>query len=105
VKIQVRKVTDDDHAFIYATYLRNRWFDRNNTTTLKRTTWSALQHKRLERLLKDSMVLIACISDDPTAILGYIFVDEGGSDYCYIKLAFRSEGFGIEKILKGALHG
>jgi len=90
VNFVVRKAVEADHAFIYATYLRNRYFDKANKTTLKRSTWSALQHKRLEGILADSSspVLVACLSDDDDTILGYVLQD-AERPYIYVKLAFR----------------
>lgn len=100
MRIKVRQAVPDDHAFIYATYLRNKWFDKDQKTTLKRSTWSKLQHTRLERILSDETVLIACLSDDPDLIVGYVFMD-GVRPFTYVKLDWRSPGLGIsEQLLK-----
>lgn len=105
MKVAFRQNRPADEAFIFATYLRNRWFDKANKTTLKRSTWSSLQHKRLERLLNEQKVLIACLDEDNDTILGYAFIDDI-SPYAYVKLAFRSEGFDIKtKLLKELSNG
>ncbi len=90
MKIKIRPAVSSDHNFIYATYLRNEWFNKSNATTLKRATWSALHHKKLEEILK-GLVLIACLDESPDTILGYSF-SNGSKPYCYVKLAWRSEG-------------
>jgi hypothetical protein len=97
MKIVVRKSVPSDHPFVYATYIRNRWFDKANTTTLKRSTWSKLQHSRLEGILEAGIV-VACLSDDLDTIVGYALVD-GEKPYSYVKLAWRSEGLGIKELL------
>lgn len=100
MKILIRKYDSKDCAFIFATYLRNRWFDKGNMTTLKRATWSNLQHSRIEKLLEEQTVLVACLDEDPDTILGYTFLD-GNTPFCYVKLSFRGEGFNVQdKLLK-----
>lgn len=101
MKILIRHNLPDDEAFIYATYIRNQWFSKDNTTTLKRATWSAIQHKRLEGILGSTQVKLACLDEDPDTIIGYAFMDGANGAFCYVKLAFRSEGLGIkDKLIK-----
>lgn len=100
MKILIRKVKDSDHPFIYATYLRNRWFDKSNKTTLKRSTWSSLQHKRLEELLDNQLAIVACLEEDVDTILGYSLL-EGTTPFTYIKLAWRSPELQLIKRLEG----
>jgi DNA polymerase elongation subunit (family B) len=104
MKIQIRPIVESDHAFIFATYLRNKWFDKGNKTTLKRSTWSKLQHKRIEDLMHSESAknnfLVACLEEDPDVILGYAFTD-GQTPFVYVKLPWRSEELGIaSKLLK-----
>lgn len=99
MKIELRPLRDSDHNFIYATYIRNRFFDKNNHTTLKRATWSSLQHKRLEGILeRNKGILVACLENDQDVILGYSLPEE---DYVYIKLAWRSEDLKLKERLQG----
>jgi hypothetical protein len=99
VKIHIRPAVQDDHAFIFATYLRNRWFDKSNATTLRRSTWSILTHNRLEKLLEEGKdIFVACLSEDPSTILGYVLKYET-KPYIYIKQSWRSEGLGIRERL------
>lgn len=100
MRIIIRKLLPSDHNFIFATYLRNRYFDKDNKTTLKRSTWSAMQHKRLETIMAIDSVYVACLDEDKDLILGYSLMD-GHAPYTYIKLAWRSPGLNIaNKLLK-----
>lgn len=101
MRIVIRPVTDSDHNFIYATYIRNRWFDKGNVTTLKRSTWSAMQHKRLEGLLgTQGSCVIACLDEDSDTIVGYSFWD-GRTPFTYIKLSWRQLNPSVkEQLLK-----
>lgn len=99
MKIVLRQSVPSDHPFIFATYIRHNWFSPRNTTTLKRSTWSQLQHTRLEGILARGVV-VACLGDDPDVIVGYA-LDDGGKPFAYVKLAWRSPGLGIkDKLLE-----
>jgi hypothetical protein len=91
-EITFRNHVADDHNFLFATYLQNNWYDKTNTTTLKKDTWMSLQHKRLEKVLDTQNIKIACLSDHPDVILGYAFQD-GSKPFCYLKLAWRNHRF------------
>ena len=102
MKIVIRALREDDYPFIYATYLRNRWFDKSNKTTLKRSTWSQLQHDRLTNMMTHlpGLFKVACLSEDEDTILGYA-MDEDNTPYVYLKLAWRKSELSIkEKLLK-----
>lgn len=105
MKIAYRKFKQSDEAFIFSTYIRNRWFDKANTTTLKRATWSKLQHKRIEDIMYrgSNGIVIACLSEEPDTILGYCFMDNA-TPWCYIKLAWRDDKLGLKvKLLEHLL--
>lgn len=89
MQIVIRPSTESDHNFIFATFIRNRWFDKGNVTTLKRATWSAMQHKRLEGIMTHpEMIKVACLDNDPDTIVGYALWD-GREPFAYVKLAWR----------------
>jgi DNA polymerase elongation subunit (family B) len=96
--ITVRIVEPDDHSFIYATYLRNNWYSKENTTTLRKNTWMSLQQKRIENVLKTRKVLVASLTEDPDVIVGYAFED-GDKPFFYVKLAWRNPKLGIDNLL------
>jgi hypothetical protein len=97
----IRPATPTDHAFIFATYLRNRWFSPDNTTTLQKNTWMKVMHKRLEKILAEQNVLIAGLAGDLDTVLGYRFKD-GSQDWLYVKAAWRDPKFNIKKSLEEA---
>lgn len=102
--IKVRNHVPDDHAFLFATYLQNNWYDKTNSTTLKKATWMGLQHKRLEKVLAEQQIKIACLSKDEDIIVGYAFQD-GNKPFCYVKLAWRKNPVNIKEMLMKALEG
>lgn len=100
--VLVRDAEPDDHSFLFSTYLRNNWYSKTQTTTLKKATWMGLQHRRLEKVLEDQTVKVACLSEDPDTIIGYCFKD-GKEPFTYVKLAWRAPNLNIAKILNESL--
>lgn len=92
--IAIRKAIVEDHPFIYSTYLKNNWFNKDNDTVLKKDTWMRLQHGRLEGLLQTSPVKVACLAEDPDTILGYSI-----DGFTYIRPQWRKVA-NIEEMLK-----
>lgn len=97
--ITIRPYKEDDKAFIFATYLRNTWYSKDNTTTLEKGLWMGLQHARMEKALPTLGIRVACITDDPDTILGYSFKDQD-KQFTYIKLAFRDPSYNITNLLE-----
>lgn len=100
--IQIRNHVKEDEPFLFATYLQHNWYDKTNTTTLKKSTWMSLQHKRLENVLESDHVKIACLKEDPDVILGYAFKD-GSKPFSYVKLAWRQSPVDIKELLLKSL--
>lgn len=100
--VKIRDHQEDDHAFLFSTYLKNNWYDKTNSTTLKKATWMGLQHTRLEKVLENQKVKIACLSEDPDVILGYSFQD-GSAPFVYVKLAWRNNQLNIKDLLLKSL--
>lgn len=98
MKLAIRNLSPNDEAFIFATYLRHCWFDKDNKTTLKRSTWSKMQHKRLEGLFRTNLVLVACLDEDPNTIVGYGFID-GSKPFTYVKLDWRTHNPSIADLI------
>src|ERR1700727_2604225 len=97
LSIVTRKVEPTDHAFIFATALNNKWYDKENKSTLEKATWMRLMHGRLEGLLNDSKAVVACLSDDSDVIVGYVLCDK--DLFVYIKKAWRSPELNLTKML------
>lgn len=102
--IKIRDHVESDHPFLYATYLKNNWYDKTNTTTLKKATWMGLQHSRLEKVLNNQKVKIACLEEDPDIILGYGFQD-GAAPFVYVKLAWRQNKLNLKELLLNSIQG
>lgn len=88
--IKFREHLPTDEPFLFSTYLKNNWYRQESSTMLPKKVWMWAQHKRLEKILKNQIITIACLSEDPDVILGYSFWDDK-EPFTYIKLAWRNE--------------
>lgn len=92
MKAIVRQIKPEDHAFIYATWLRQLWFSTDNATMLPKAMFMKLHHTKIERKLSKGGTVL-CSEEDPTLIYGYSVCGR-----VYFKRAFR--GIGLEEMLK-----
>lgn len=91
--VVLRPISPEDHAFIYATWLRQLWFAKSNLTTLSKTRFMNLHHKKIEVAIHSSEGKVACLEDDRSFLLGYRV-----GEFMYVKKAFRGQG--IEDALR-----
>ena len=102
----LRQVETADLPFIYNSWLKS-YRDAPAVAGIPNTLYYQGQHALIERLLKDSVVVVACSSDDPSQIMGYGVGEVQPSPgrtvlhWLYVKHPFR--GFGIMRSLEGAL--
>lgn len=102
--IQLRPANPEDIPFIFNSWLksfRNAYFARQ----LINTVYFTEQHKVIEKLVKESTILIACNAEEPSQVYGWIcagIIDGITSiHYVYVKHSFRS--LGIASLLLDAI--
>lgn len=103
--ITVRVASQSDIGFIFNSWLKSYKGGGLFTYDIPPAVYFTEHHKILERLLKRSTVIVACDSQDPTLIYGYLIAEEIEGfpvlHFCYVKNTFR--GFGISNILLACL--
>jgi GNAT superfamily N-acetyltransferase len=99
VDVAIREARNEEHPFIYATWLRgyrqSRFADR-----VPASVYFAAHHQVVERLLARSRVLVATPAGDDSTVLGYSVVEGATVHFVYIKLAFRKLGI-ARRLLDG----
>lgn len=97
VPIRIRAASQEDVAFIFNSWLksyRNSHFSRY----IDNTVYYSEHHKLIERLVSDNQVLIACNTEDPNQLYGYICAGRVDNflvvHYIYVKHSFRNLGIG-----------
>jgi GNAT superfamily N-acetyltransferase len=100
-RLGYREATLDDFDFVQATLL-NHYYEESHWSLRLTTRVYFDGHTPLVRsLLQQARVLVACLADDPTTILGFVVYEPGGGpagcdvlDFLYVKKAFRRAGVG-----------
>ncbi len=90
----IRPPTPDDLAFIYSSWLKSYKHDSLLGKSVRTTVYFENYREVLDRLLATSSVLVACISDEPSVILGYLVHEDSIAHYCFVKESFRRMGIG-----------
>lgn len=81
-----------DSAFVFASWRNSIWFDEPRDESSDK--FFAMQSKYIKRLLAkpDSRVFIACLSDDPSFIVGYSVISGSNLQWVYVKKDYRKKG-------------
>lgn len=97
--VTLRNGTPDDRNFILATFLRGLYYGQSWFSEIDKDVFMRNYHKVITHILDSpkTAVIIACLSEDPTVILGYSLVKENGLHFVFVKSAWR--GIGIAKSL------
>ena len=94
VNFKIRPMTTADEGFVYNSWLRS--FRKSMEMDAK--TYYFFQHRKIEKLLRDSRVLMAVHEDDPDQIFGWVcfapFDEDYVVHYLYVKATFRKLGIG-----------
>lgn len=92
--ITIREAIPKDIEFIYATWLNSYHYDSWAKSIAKSVFFN--NYKRvIDKVLSQSKVAIACLTENQDVILGYLVYDEPKrfAHYVFVKEAFR--GFGL----------
>lgn len=96
----LRRADADDAAFIFSYWLRDHFERSAFAKGIAKSTYMALHHVVLERIIARSVVHIACDASDPTVIFGFICTEGETLHYIHVKRAFRR--LGVAKALLAA---
>lgn len=91
IEIVYRKAVTNDMPFIYNSYIQSsKGFGADSFRLFK--DYKAKATLTFNDLIKDSVVTIACASDDANHLFGYSITHDGIVDWIYIKNAYRRFG-------------
>lgn len=86
-----------DEAYVYATWLRGAWHDDNYPDKKK---YFYKKTQEIKQLLPSCKIMMACLSNDPWVLFGYIAVRGGKFEWMHLK--GENKGFaesGIKELL------
>lgn len=96
----IRDAVEKDFAFIYSTWLKGLRFGNDTFGLIDQHIYFDRYHEVIEKILAlpTTLILVACLADDPDTILGYSVVGPPGTlHYIHVKQAWRR--FGIAQKL------
>lgn len=95
--MRVRSANEDDHPFIYATWLKGLRYGNRFYEYIDQDTYFKYYQKVIAALLESPAVQIdmAVLADDPAVILGYSVSQDDRLHWVHVKKAWR--GIGIAK--------
>lgn len=96
-KAALRKATDDDLRFVYASWLSNYWCN----SRMKQAVYQQGQRERMARLMQRSRVTVAHFPEVPDEILGWSCLDTDAETlhYLYVKGSYRRRNIGTALLL------
>lgn len=94
VRVIIRAGTKEDHPLIYATWRKSAFYSVPRRTKDDAKEFFRTQTAIIREILKNADVLVACLEDDPTTILGYSVTTGEHLDWVYVKTEFRKKGIG-----------
>ena len=96
-EIKIRNPSPEDIPFIYATWLNSYCHDSALGKSVRNSVFHKEYKEVIDRIIQNSQALIACHTDDPNVLFGYLIYSDGVAHYSFVKEAFRR--FGIAKEL------
>jgi GNAT superfamily N-acetyltransferase len=94
-QIRLRPANEEDIPFIFSSWLKS-FRSSLFASKLVNSVYFTEHHKVIEKIVKNSHVIVACNDQDPTQIYGYIVAGTVDSIFClhyvYTKHPFRRMG-------------
>ncbi len=88
----------DDLAFV-ADAMRRSLQGRHPWDAVEQRTWDIEMHKRIERLLERSTVVVACDPDEPSVVWAFAVVEQSERILHYVYTKFPLRMFGLAREL------
>lgn len=97
--IRFRAATQEDVGFIFNSWLKS-YRNSNFSRFISNTIYFGEHHKLIEELVSQNKVIVACNTEDPNQLFGYICAGEVEGffvcHYIYVKHTYRNMGLGKE---------
>lgn len=92
MEIKIRTVRESDLAFIYATFLRGLYYGNSWYGTINKKDFFDNYPAVLDKIIRKSLINIACLTEDEDVILGYSIAEPGILHWVGVKEAWRMQG-------------
>lgn len=101
--VEIRDAVDADRPFIFSTWLRGLKHANDYFELIENAAYFKNQHDIIERILNDFevVVLVACLKEDPSVVLGYCVYKNERLDWVFVKKSWRSIGLARDLVPPG----
>lgn len=90
--IHTRPPVPADEAFVFATWLKSVYYGNSWFKGIEKNHFMTAYRRVIGSLLLQSTTEVACLSDDPDVVVGYIVYSSDTLHYVYVKKAWRQLG-------------
>lgn len=112
MELVLRELLPDEQGFLYSTWLKSYKSSKDVGPLPNNLYWPVLS-QTIKQILETpgTKVVVACNSEDPNQLFGYICSSWGAPEavvhYLYVKPTFRKNGIGkalLEHVVKGTTY-
>lgn len=82
---------DEDSGVIYASWPNGAYYGSLEPIEERKSRWFKEFYSYMKDRLSDSEIIIACLKEDPTIIIGYAILSGTCLEWIYVKEAFRNQ--------------
>jgi len=83
-----------DQACLYATWRNAAFYGARRKHQMSAKTFFKRQTTKIDDMLLNAEVKVACLEDDPTLIIGYSVFTGSHLNWVYVKKDYRNKGIG-----------
>ncbi len=88
----IREAIPSDIPFIYNSWLKSFRFGNLDSRTMRTSVFYENYREVVDNILEQSQVVVACLPDEPSVILGYMVFHKSIIHYMFVKESFRRLG-------------
>jgi hypothetical protein len=96
--ITYRTAKPEDIAFIFSTWLRGLRYGNKAFEAIPSRLYYTEMHKAVEEVLRNTLINVACLKNDPDTVLGYSVTSPKILHWVFVKKAWRGVGIGRDLI-------
>lgn len=93
----IRPASGSDLNFLYSTWLNSYRCDSKIGKSTKKSVYFGEYYSVVDSILEKAKTLIACLSEEPNVIVGFLVFEPQVLHYCFTKESFR--GLGVARSL------
>lgn len=92
MKVIIRPFNKDiDYGFIISSWPNGAYYSPAKPIVTSKKEFFKSMSDQIDKHIKSSNILIACMEDQPTSLMGFCVIDKGSLEWIYVKELFRRQ--------------